>query len=99
MFLQGLASINVTVKELAERAREGKLQPHEFQGGTFTISNLGMFGVRSFSAIINPPQVSPMSLASQFYSPLSLSLISTQSQFPTPDLVGLAKNVRFFCIT
>uniref|UniRef100_UPI00398E6622 dihydrolipoyllysine-residue acetyltransferase component of pyruvate dehydrogenase complex, mitochondrial n=1 Tax=Pristiophorus japonicus TaxID=55135 RepID=UPI00398E6622 len=54
--IKGLASINNDVKSLAERAREGKLQPHEFQGGTFTISNLGMYGIKNFSAIINPPQ-------------------------------------------
>lgn len=42
---------------LSEKARTGKLQPHEFQGGSFSISNLGMFGVKEFSAIINPPQV------------------------------------------
>lgn len=53
---KGLASISGEVKELAGRAKENKLQPHEFMGGTFTISNLGMFGVHSFSAIINPPQ-------------------------------------------
>lgn len=53
---KGLASINLDVKELASKAREGKLQPHEFQGGTFTISNLGMYGIKNFSAIINPPQ-------------------------------------------
>jgi pyruvate dehydrogenase E2 component (dihydrolipoamide acetyltransferase) len=45
------------VKSLAERARAGKLKPNEFQGGTFSISNLGMFSVDHFSAIINPPQV------------------------------------------
>ena len=45
------------MQALAAKAREGKLQPAEFQGGTFTISNLGMFGVKNFSAIINPPQV------------------------------------------
>lgn len=53
---KGLAAISREVKSLAARAREGKLQPHEFQGGTFTISNLGMFSVKNFSAIINPPQ-------------------------------------------
>jgi pyruvate dehydrogenase E2 component (dihydrolipoamide acetyltransferase) len=53
---KGLATIAGDVKELAGRAREGGLQPHEFQGGTFTISNLGMFGVKNFSAIVNPPQ-------------------------------------------
>ena len=45
------------VIKLGEKARSGKLQPHEFQGGSFSISNLGMFGVKEFSAIINPPQV------------------------------------------
>jgi len=53
---KGLSSINAEVAALAGKAREGKLQPHEFQGGTFTVSNLGMFGVKNFSAIINPPQ-------------------------------------------
>ncbi len=43
-------------KQLAKKAREGKLQPEEFQGGSFSISNLGMFGIDNFSAIVNPPQ-------------------------------------------
>ncbi|XP_061072811.1 dihydrolipoyllysine-residue acetyltransferase component of pyruvate dehydrogenase complex, mitochondrial-like [Conger conger] len=54
--IKGLSAISTDVNSLAARAREGKLQPHEFQGGTFTISNLGMFGIKNFSAIINPPQ-------------------------------------------
>lgn len=54
--IKGLAAISSDVASLAAKAREGKLQPHEFQGGTFTISNLGMFGIKNFSAIINPPQ-------------------------------------------
>ncbi|XP_030637046.1 dihydrolipoyllysine-residue acetyltransferase component of pyruvate dehydrogenase complex, mitochondrial isoform X6 [Chanos chanos] len=54
--IKGLAAISTDVATLAAKAREGKLQPHEFQGGTFTISNLGMFGIKNFSAIINPPQ-------------------------------------------
>lgn len=53
---KGLAEISETVKELAGRAKLGKLQPHEFQGGTITVSNLGMFGISHFTAIINPPQ-------------------------------------------
>lgn len=53
---KGLAEISETVKELAGRAKAGKLQPQEFQGGSFTISNLGMFGINQFTAIINPPQ-------------------------------------------
>jgi pyruvate dehydrogenase E2 component (dihydrolipoamide acetyltransferase) len=53
--LKGLEEIASEVKDLAARAREGKLKPNELAGGTFTISNLGMFGVHNFSAIINPP--------------------------------------------
>jgi hypothetical protein len=54
--IKGLAQISKDIKVLASKARAGTLQPAEFQGGTFTVSNLGMFGVKSFSAIINPPQ-------------------------------------------
>ncbi|TRY64149.1 hypothetical protein TCAL_04913 [Tigriopus californicus] len=53
---KGLSEISMLVKELAGKAKAGKLQPHEFQGGTITISNLGMFGIEHFTAIINPPQ-------------------------------------------
>ena len=53
---KGLKEISAEVKDLAGRARENKLAPEEFQGGTFTVSNLGMFGVKEFSPIINPPQ-------------------------------------------
>ncbi|KYN38981.1 Dihydrolipoyllysine-residue acetyltransferase [Trachymyrmex septentrionalis] len=54
--VKGIVQISKDVKALATKAREGKLKPHEFQGGTITVSNLGMFGVKNFSAIINPPQ-------------------------------------------
>ncbi|KAF8078500.1 dihydrolipoamide acetyltransferase [Lyophyllum atratum] len=53
---KGLATISAETKALAKKARDGKLQPAEYQGGTFTISNLGMYGVDHFTAIINPPQ-------------------------------------------
>ena len=53
---KGLATISAEAKELAAKARDGKLQPNEFQGGTFSISNLGMFGVKTFNSIINSPQ-------------------------------------------
>lgn len=53
---RGLVDINSVVKDLATRARLGKLAPEEYQGGSFSISNLGMFGINSFSAVINPPQ-------------------------------------------
>ena len=54
--MKGVAQISIEMKDLAGRAKEGKLKLNEFQGGGFTISNLGMFGVNSFAAIINPPQ-------------------------------------------
>jgi pyruvate dehydrogenase E2 component (dihydrolipoamide acetyltransferase) len=53
---KGLRRISDEVKDLAKRARDGKLKPEEFQGGSFTVSNLGMYGVKEFGAIINPPQ-------------------------------------------
>merc|ERR1719331_1742210 len=53
---KGLAEISESVKEMAGRAKVGKLAPHEYQGGTITVSNLGMFGINQFTAIINPPQ-------------------------------------------
>ena len=60
---KGLATISAEMKDLAGRARDGKLKPEEFQGGTFTISNLGMYGVREFAAIINPPQACILAVA------------------------------------
>ena len=53
---RSLSSISTTMKDLATRARDNKLQPHEFQGGTASISNMGMFGIKQFAAVINPPQ-------------------------------------------
>ena len=53
---KNLATISAELKELASRAKEGRLKPEEYKGGGFTLSNLGMYGVREFSAIINPPQ-------------------------------------------
>ncbi|GAK32896.1 acetyltransferase component of pyruvate dehydrogenase complex [Iodidimonas nitroreducens] len=53
---KGLATISREMKDLATKARDGKLMPEDYQGGTFSISNLGMFGIREFGAVINPPQ-------------------------------------------
>lgn len=58
----GLFAISTTVKDLAERARDGKLAPHEYQGGSFSVSNLGMFGISEFTAVINPPQSSILAI-------------------------------------
>jgi pyruvate dehydrogenase E2 component (dihydrolipoamide acetyltransferase) len=61
---KGLAAISQESKDLAARAREGKLQPQEYQGGTITVSNMGMFGIESFTAIINPPQAAIVAVSS-----------------------------------
>ncbi|NYT84714.1 pyruvate dehydrogenase complex dihydrolipoamide acetyltransferase [Pollutimonas harenae] len=53
---KSLSNVSLDIADLAHRAREGKLAPHEYQGGSFTVSNLGMYGVQEFAAIINPPQ-------------------------------------------
>jgi len=60
---KGLATISREMKDLAGRAKAGKLKPEEFQGGGFSISNMGMFGVTEFSAIINPPQGAILAVA------------------------------------
>ncbi|MBO9709418.1 MAG: pyruvate dehydrogenase complex dihydrolipoamide acetyltransferase [Caulobacter sp.] len=59
---KGLAQISNEMKDLAKRAKEKKLKPEEFQGGTFSVSNLGMFGIKAFSSIINEPQGAIMSV-------------------------------------
>jgi pyruvate dehydrogenase E2 component (dihydrolipoamide acetyltransferase) len=59
-----LSAISQEAKDLATRAREGQLKPDEYQGGTFTVSNMGMFGVEAFSAIINPPQAAIVAVSS-----------------------------------
>ena len=53
---KSVAELSSEMKSLATRARAGKLMPEEYQGGNFSLSNLGMYGVKSFAAIINPPQ-------------------------------------------
>jgi pyruvate dehydrogenase E2 component (dihydrolipoamide acetyltransferase) len=60
---KGLAAISNEMKDLAGRARSGKLKPEEFQGGGFSISNMGMYGVSEFAAIINPPQAAILAVA------------------------------------
>ena len=61
---KSLSTIATEMKDLAERAREGKLQPHEYQGGTASISNMGMYGIKQFDAVINPPQAMIMAIGS-----------------------------------
>ncbi|MFS0736696.1 pyruvate dehydrogenase complex dihydrolipoamide acetyltransferase [Sphingomonas sp. 1P06PA] len=53
---KSLSAIATEIKDLAARAKDGKLQPHEYQGGTASLSNMGMYGIKQFDAVINPPQ-------------------------------------------
>ena len=61
---KSLSAISKEIGELAGRAKEGKLQPHEYQGGTASLSNMGMFGIKQFTAVINPPQAMIMAVGS-----------------------------------
>jgi pyruvate dehydrogenase E2 component (dihydrolipoamide acetyltransferase) len=67
---KGLAQIAQETKDLAERARTRKLKPEEFQGGTFSVSNLGMFGIKSFGSIINEPQGAILSVGAGTRQPV-----------------------------
>lgn len=65
-----LQSISAEMKNLAKRAKENNLKPEEFQGGGFSISNLGMYGVKSFNAIVNPPQACILSVGASSKRPV-----------------------------
>jgi pyruvate dehydrogenase E2 component (dihydrolipoamide acetyltransferase) len=67
---KSLIQISGEAKSLAVKAKEGKLKPDEFQGGTFTVSNLGMLGIDSFSAIINPPQAAILAIGNIVKKPV-----------------------------
>jgi pyruvate dehydrogenase E2 component (dihydrolipoamide acetyltransferase) len=65
-----LSSISAEMKDLAARARARKLRPNEYQGGSTAVSNLGMFGVREFSAIINPPHATILAVGGARRQPI-----------------------------
>ncbi len=67
---KGLSTISAEMKDLAARAKTGKLKPEEFQGGGFSISNMGMFGVKEFAAIINPPQAGILAVSAAEQRPV-----------------------------
>jgi pyruvate dehydrogenase E2 component (dihydrolipoamide acetyltransferase) len=67
---KGLGQISTEMKDLAARARDRKLAPHEFQGGAFAISNLGMFGIDNFDAVINPPHGSILAVGAGVKKPV-----------------------------
>lgn len=67
---KSLPDISNEMKDLAARAKAGKLKPEEFQGGTFSVSNLGMFGIKEFDAIINPPQACILAVGAGIEQPI-----------------------------
>ncbi len=68
--MKSLSALSAEMKDLAERARDRKLAPHEYQGGTFAISNLGMFGIDNFDAIVNPPHAGILAVGSGVKKPV-----------------------------
>ncbi len=68
--LKGIAEISSEIKDLAARAKARKLQPEEYTGATFSISNLGMMGIKEFTAIINPPEAGILAVGGAFPTPV-----------------------------
>ena len=69
---KSLSALSTEMKALATRARDQKLAPQEYQGGSFTISNLGMFGIENFDAVINPPQAAILAVGAGIRKPVIL---------------------------
>ncbi|KAF9356262.1 hypothetical protein BGX34_010017 [Mortierella sp. NVP85] len=87
---RGVQSVSLIVKELAEKAKKNKLKPEEYQGGSFSISNLGMFGVNNFSAIINLPQASILAVggARTVFKPAAVEETDLLSDSEVFDFLG-----------
>ena len=68
--MKSLSALSAEMKDLATRARDRKLAPHEYQGGSFAISNLGMFGIDNFDAVINPPHGAILAVGSGVKKPI-----------------------------
>src|SRR3546814_9717310 len=95
---RSLSAIATAMKDLAARAREGKLQPHEYQGGTASLSNLGMFGIRQFDAVINPPQAMIMAAGAGDRRPVIMgdevkiaTIMTARSEEHTSELQSLMR--------
>ena len=99
--LKGLAAIATEMKDLAERARNRKLKPEEFQGGTFSVSNLGMFGIKSFASILNPPQGAILSVGAGEERPvvvgdeLKIATVMTVTLTCDHRVIGGAEGSKF----
>lgn len=86
----GISEISQQMKELSGRARIGKLKPEEFLGGTFTVSNLGMFGITEFTAIINPPQCAILAVGT------SRAVLTEDGHWCTKMMATLSYDNRVF---
>ena len=80
---KSISEISENVKSLVTKAKEGTLKPSEFEGGSFTISNLGMFGVTHFQAIVNPPQVAILAVGGVTES---VGMVKTTAYSPTKNV-------------
>ncbi|HET6734986.1 dihydrolipoamide acetyltransferase family protein [Mycobacterium sp.] len=86
-----LSAISAQAADLAQRARAGKLQQHELEGGSFSVSNLGMFGVKEFSAILNPPQSGILAVGGAIQQPV---VVDGELQVGTVMAVTLSADHR-----
>jgi pyruvate dehydrogenase E2 component (dihydrolipoamide acetyltransferase) len=82
----GLSEITEKIRDLAGRARDGKLSPQEYQGGTFCVSNLGMFGIDEFSAVINPPQAAILAVGGGSKRVVPTPYIDGADEQPKPSV-------------
>ena len=87
--LKSLSAISTEMKDLATRARDRKLAPHEYQGGSFAISNLGMFGIENFDAVINPPHGSILAVGAGAKKPV----VGEDGQLTTATVMSVTLSV------
>ena len=87
--LKSLSAISAEMKDLATRARDRKLAPHEYQGGSFAISNLGMFGIENFDAVINPPHGSILAVGAGAKKPV----VGEDGQLTTATVMSVTLSV------
>src|SRR3546814_3989660 len=90
---KSMSKISTEMAELAARAKEGKLQPNEYPGGTASISNMGMMGIKQFTAVINPPQGMIMAIGAGEKRPYvvddALAIATVRSEEHTSELQSL----------
>ena len=87
--MKSLSSLSTEMKDLAKRARDRKLAPHEYQGGAFAISNLGMFGIDNFDAIVNPPHAGILAVGSGVKKPV----VGEDGELPVATVMSVTMSV------